>query len=139
MNDNQLIDQIDPALAVGMALNAAERTAFGQFCLVGKFDGATSAEWLHYADEHDAYEGHIDPWWEKNAADCIAYLRDLYPLPERILARLLRHALYATFGISSATLQGDRWSEPGRRTHVEIASGASLWVLGYAEAAGWTL
>lgn len=131
-----LFDRIDPALAVDRALTAAERTAFLEFCLVGQFDGAQPADWIAEAQNGDAYAEHIDRWWRQSGDLVVAYLTARHELPEPVTRALLSASLYAVFGIASATIGPDLAAQ-GRRTYIELASGAALWVRGQAEAYGW--
>lgn len=137
ITDAELIGRIDASIAVQRALTAAEEGAFRQFVLVGQFDGATIADWISIARDADAFIAVTEKWWRRAGDAAVAYLAARHELPEDLIRDLLGAALYATCGYASATLAEEPWSTTVRRTHIEIASGAALWVRGYAEALGW--
>lgn len=137
ITDAELTGRIDPALAVDRALNAAERGAYLEYRLIGGYDGASIADWIAEAQNADAYVQIADRWWSQAGDAAVDYLMALHELPEELLRALLAAALYATCGITSATLGQEPWTLNGRRTHIEIASGAALYARGYAEALGW--
>ncbi len=131
LTSDQLVDRIDPSLAVDRILTPAERHGFKQFCLVGRFDGAQPADWIDEAMNADAYAEHIDPWWKAFGDQFMSELTHRHPLPEPLLRKLLGAAMYAVYGLASAYL-----GRP-RRTAMELASDAALWTAGYAERCGW--
>jgi hypothetical protein len=138
ITDAELCDRVDTAIAIDRALNAAERGAFLTYCLrLGGYGGATIADWIDEARNADHFAGPIDQWWRRAGDTALAYLMTLHELPEPLTRQLLSGALYAVFGIASATLDVEPWAPTGRRTHVQIASGAALWARGYGEALGW--
>lgn len=137
ITDEELTRQVEPNIAVERALNATERQAFMEYQLVGFYDGAQIADWISDAADADKYLEIVEKWWERAGDAAVAYLMTLHELPEPLTRSLLGAALYATCGIGAVAIGPEPWSVGGRRTHIEIASGAALYARGYAEALGW--
>lgn len=140
ITDEELARLVDPALAVEYALTTVEVDVFRTHKLTGRYDGMQIADWITEALATDAFVEHTDPWWERYGDLVVAYLVARHGLPELVVRPLLSAAMVATFGIGFGTgdLREEPWSSGGRRrTHAEIASGAALYVCGYARALGW--
>lgn len=137
ITDEELTRRIDPSIAVERALNAAERQAFMEYQLVGFADGMKIADWISATADADKYLEIVEKWWRQSGGATVAYLMMLHELPEQLIRGLLGAALYAVCGIGTVTITPEPWTVDGRRTHIDIASGAALYARGYGEAIGW--
>lgn len=137
MTDDELTNRVSAPLAVDRAINATERTAFMMTCDVGYPEGPQISDWIAESQAKGEHLGPMLKWWNDAGDNAVAYLMTLHQLPELLIRQLIDAALHAVFGITSATLDPEPWTTKGRRTHVEIASGAALYARGMAEALGW--
>ena len=135
ITDEKLNAQVDACVAVDRALNAAERGALLEFHSVGGHAGPSIAEWISGEQDNDRFLDNFVRWFDTAGDSAVAYLMALTELPETVIRRLLYASLQVAFGTASASM-ADPWAM-GRRTHVQIAHGAALWVRGHAEALGW--
>ncbi len=131
VTDDVLCQRIDPAIAVERALTAKEQGAFLDHVLVGPVNGAKTADWLDAADDADAYTPEVEAWWAEGGDKAVDYLLVQFELPVSLTRRLLTHALRVALAIRGVDLGA------GRRTHIEIAFAAALYVRRYADALGW--
>jgi hypothetical protein len=128
ITNDHLLEFIDPAAAVTRSMNASERQAFAAHHLVGAFAGKTTADWIADPGNTSAFLPIIDKWWTSSGQH-LAYLVDSHQLPVDLVKRVVNCSMYVTFALHD--LNGPR------RSHLDLANGACLWILGYAEALGW--